>query len=53
MPLSSGGIEFYVDTESIIDGIPEVVFTNAYKENAPYYYFNAGDYKATSVLTKK
>lgn len=38
-------IEFYVDNESVIDGIPEVVFTNAYNEQAPYYYFNAGDYK--------
>ncbi|MGM9733621.1 MAG: fibronectin type III domain-containing protein [Prevotella sp.] len=37
-------IEFYVDTESVIDGIPEIVFTNAYKVNAPYYYFHAGDY---------
>ena len=37
-------IEFYVDNESVIDGIPEVVFTNAYKENPPCYYFHAGDY---------
>lgn len=38
-------IEFYVDNESVINGIPEVAFTNAYKENPPYYYFKAGNYK--------
>ena len=37
-------IEFYIDSESVIEGIPDVVFTNAYKENPPYCYFNAGDY---------
>ena len=37
-------IEFYVDSENVIDGIPEVAFTNAYKENPPYYYFYAGNY---------
>ncbi|MGM9779791.1 MAG: hypothetical protein ACI3ZD_15880 [Prevotella sp.] len=41
---SDDKIDFYVDTESVIDGIPEVVFTNAYQEAAPYYYFHAGDY---------
>ncbi|MGN0282033.1 MAG: hypothetical protein ACI4B3_10725 [Prevotella sp.] len=37
-------LEFYVDTESVIGGIPEIVPTNAYKVDAPFYYFHAGDY---------
>lgn len=41
---SSDVLDFYVDSESVVDGIPEVVFTNAYKATAPYYYFHAGDY---------
>ena len=27
-----------------MDGVPEIVFTNSYSANAPYYYFHAGDY---------
>ena len=41
---SNETIDFYIDNESVIGGYPEVVFTNAYKMNAPYYYFHAGDY---------
>ena len=41
---STDVLDFYVDTESVIEGVPEVVFTNAYSAQAPYYYFHAGDY---------
>lgn len=41
---SNDAIDFYVDNESVVDGVPEIVFTNSYSANAPYYYFHAGDY---------
>ena len=41
---SSDALDFYVDNESVIDGIPEVVFTNSYSAQSPYYYLHAGDY---------
>ena len=41
---SDDAIDFYVDNESVVDGVPEIVFTNSYSANAPYYYFHAGDY---------
>ena len=41
---STDVLDFYVDTESVIEGVPEVVFTNTYSAQAPYYYFHAGDY---------
>lgn len=41
---STDALDFYIDNESVIDGIPEVVFTNSYSAQAPYYYFHAGDY---------
>ena len=45
-------LEFTVDNESVIDGIPEIVFTNPYSANAPYYYFAAGDYTICTYYTK-
>lgn len=37
-------IEFTIDNESVTDGVPEIVLTNYYSAQAPYYYFGAGDY---------
>ncbi len=45
-------LDFAVDETSVIDGVPEIYFTNAYKVNAPYYYFNAGDYTLCIYYTK-
>ncbi|MGM9697963.1 MAG: hypothetical protein ACI3Y0_04900 [Prevotella sp.] len=41
---SDDALDLYVDEGSVIDGIPEAVFTNSYSAQAPYYYFHAGDY---------
>ena len=41
---SESSLEFRVDDTSIVDGIPETKPINAYQENAPYYYYSAGDY---------
>lgn len=37
-------LEMKIDTESVVDGIPEISFLNYYTAAAPYYYFYAGDY---------
>ena len=41
---SDKDIEFTIDNESVIEGTPEIVLTNYYLEQPPYYYFAAGDY---------
>ena len=41
---SEKDIEFTIDNESVVEGVPEVVLTNYYSAQAPYYYFSAGDY---------
>ena len=41
---TTDALDFYVDNENVIDGVPEVVFTNSYSVSAPYYDFHAGDY---------
>ena len=45
-------LEFTVDNESVINGKPEIVFTNAYSVQATYYYISAGDYKICAYYAK-
>ena len=41
---SEDDLEFTIDSESVVENIPEIVLTNYYAESAPYYYFHAGKY---------
>lgn len=45
-------LEFTVDNESVVEGVPEIVFTNAYSVSAPYYYIAGGDYIICTYYTK-
>ena len=45
-------IEFTVDNESVVEGVPEIVLTNYYSAQAPYYYFHAGDYTVCANYSK-
>lgn len=37
-------IVFTINHESVVEDIPEIILTNYYSAQAPYYYFAAGDY---------
>ena len=41
---SEDDLEFTIDSESVVENIPEIVLTNYYAESASYYYFHAGKY---------
>ena len=41
---SEESLECTIDNENVIDGIPEIILTNHYYAEDPYYYFHAGKY---------
>ena len=45
-------LEVTVDNENVIEGIPEVVLTNYYYVEDPYYYFHAGKYDFCTYYVK-
>ena len=49
---SEDDLEFTIDSESVVENIPEIVLTNYYAESAPYYYFHAGKYDFCTYYVK-
>lgn len=50
---SDQDIEFTIDSESVIDGVPEIIMTNYYNNSYDvYYYFGAGEYVICAYYSK-